>query len=194
MRLNVSLSPLSDVRAILLLDPYHCEARQLLALISGKNWVGTGNVSLNWLGHIDRSWGFFPNLKTDSMLQASSCHTLRQPYFSYEIWWEIASFLPRRDLRSLVSVPHALSSIARQLLFRDVSLQLGSFESDEQHPVETEKWHARRSAKILCHLVSHPARASQVRSLTVYATNDTGDYLSSYFIGVPTLSVEFQLS
>src|SRR5260221_13175437 len=45
----------SDVRAILLLDPYHYEARQLLALLSGKNLVGTrtGNVSLDWPRHID---------------------------------------------------------------------------------------------------------------------------------------------
>jgi len=55
-----------------------------------------------------------------------------------------------------------------------------------------DKWHARRSAEILFHLVSYPARASQVRSLTVRATNDTGNILFSYFMGVLTLSIEFQ--
>ena len=129
------------------------------------------------------------------MPQASSCHTQRPPHISNEIWWEIASFLPRRDLWSLISVPHALSSIARQFLFRDVSLQVGSFNLDEERrpsPIEMQKWHARRSAEILCHLISHPARASQVRSLTVLATNDPGDSLFSYFIGVFALSVEYQ--
>ena len=136
------------------------------------------------------------------MLQCSNCRTQRPPlaHLSNEIWWEIASFLPRRDLRSLVSVPHALSLIARQLLFRDVSLRLGS-KSDTQgqafDPVEMDKWHARRSAEILCHLVSYPARASQVRSLTVICDvgdNGTGDVLFSYFMGVLNLSFEFQLS
>ena len=121
------------------------------------------------------------------------------PHISNEIWWEIASFLPRRDLRSLISVPHALSSIARQLLFRDVSLQLGDNESYAHDDrafdlVEMDKWHARRSAEMLCHLVSHPPCASQVRSLTVCTTNNTGNILFSYFIGVLTLSVESQLS
>ena len=42
----------SDVQAILLLDPDHCEAGQLLILIdriNGKDPMGTGNVSLDWL-------------------------------------------------------------------------------------------------------------------------------------------------
>ena len=125
-------------------------------------------------------------------------HTRRPPHLSDEIWWEIASYLSRRALRNLVSVPPALSLLARQLLFSDVTLQLRSSQLDAQDrtidPVELDKWHARRSAEILLHLVSYPARASQVRSLRVYAGNDTGYSLFSYFIGVLTLSIEFQLS
>lgn len=124
----------------------------------------------------------------------------KPPHLSNEIWWEIASFLPWWDLQSLVSVPHALSSIARQLLacqllFRDVSLYLGSSKLNPQDwttdPVEMDKWHARRSAEILCHLVSYPVCASQVRSLMVCATKATGNFLFSYFMGVLTLSIEF---
>ena len=92
-------------------------------------------------------------------------------------------------------MPHALSSIARQLLFRDVSLHLGSSNLNPRDrtidPVEMGKWHARRSAEILCHLVSYPVCASQVRSLTVCATKATGNMLFSYFMGVLTLSIEF---
>jgi len=65
----------SDVRAILLLDPDHYEARRLLILIHSKNPAGTGS--------------------------ASSCHTQRPHHISNEIWWEIVSFLPRRDLGAL---------------------------------------------------------------------------------------------
>lgn len=136
-------------------------------------------------------------MKVGSVIQCSKYHTQRPPYFSNEIWWEIASFLSRRDLRSLVSVPHALSLIARQLLFRDVTLQLGS-ESDSGDeafdPVEMDKWHARRTAEILSQLVSYPECASQVRSLTVDATEHTGNDLYSYFKGVLVLSIEFQRS
>ena len=57
-----------------------------------------------------------------------------------------------------------------------------------------DKWHARRSTEILCHLVSYPARAGQVRSLTVCATKptmDTENNLFSYFMGGLSLSIEF---
>jgi hypothetical protein len=131
------------------------------------------------------------------VLQASNCHTRRPPHISNEIWWEIASFLPRRDLRSLISVPHALSLIARRLLFRDVSLQLGGSKLDVQDrafdPVEMDKWHARRSAEILSHLISYPARASQVRSLTVCSANYERNIVFSYFMGMLTLLLNCNL-
>ena len=47
----------------------------------------------------------------------------RLPGFSTEIWREIVLFLPRRDLKTLLYVPHVLSRIASQLLFRQIDLQ-----------------------------------------------------------------------
>ena len=47
------------------------------------------------------------------------------PGFSTEIWREIASFLPRRDLKTLLVLPHVLSRIASQLLFRKIDLHFG---------------------------------------------------------------------
>jgi hypothetical protein len=104
------------------------------------------------------------------------------------------SYLSRRDLRSLVSVPHVLSSIARQFLFRDVTLHLGTGPGkwDADHgevssdPDEIDKWHARRSAEILCRLNTDAIYARQVRSLTIWAPHLSEDTTSSWFMGVPT--------
>lgn len=55
------------------------------------------------------------------------------PGFSTEIWREIALWLPPRDLRTLLLVPHVLSRIASQLLFTKVDLhfgQCGSYHID----------------------------------------------------------------
>jgi hypothetical protein len=41
---------------------------------------------------------------------------------SIEIWREVALFLPRRDLKTLLFVPHILSRVASQLLFRELDL------------------------------------------------------------------------
>ena len=47
------------------------------------------------------------------------------PGFSTEIWRQIALLLPRRDLKTLLLVPHVLSRIASQLLFRKIDLHFG---------------------------------------------------------------------
>ena len=47
------------------------------------------------------------------------------PGFSNEIWVLIASFLGKNDLKSLLSVPHALSRIASQKLFQKIDLHFG---------------------------------------------------------------------
>ena len=47
------------------------------------------------------------------------------PGFSTEIWREIATWLPPRDLKSLLGVPHVLSRIASELLFQSIDLHLG---------------------------------------------------------------------
>jgi len=86
-----------------------------------------------------------------------------------------------------------LSSIARQLLFKSVSLAFGSSElyvgadNDDEDPVEVDKRHARQSAEILCHLITDPACASQVTSLTVAAPDDSEHILTSCFMGALTL-------
>ena len=44
---------------------------------------------------------------------------------SPEIWREIAIYLPRRDLKTLLHIPHVLSRIAFELVFQTLDLQLG---------------------------------------------------------------------
>jgi hypothetical protein len=82
-----------------------------------------------------------------------------------------------------------LSSIARQLLFEDVSLTFGTNElyagldSFEEDQVEIDNREARHSAEILCHLITNPDRAAQVTLLTVAAPNDGEHILFSCFMG-----------
>jgi len=91
-----------------------------------------------------------------------------------------------------------LSSIARQLLFKNVSLAFSSSElyvevdNDDEDPVEVDKRHARQSAEILCHLITDPGCAGQVTSLTV-AAQDSEHILSSCFMGALTLPAELAL-
>ncbi len=47
------------------------------------------------------------------------------PGFSTEIWREIVLWLPPRDWKSLLQVPHVLGRIASELLFQRIDLHLG---------------------------------------------------------------------
>jgi hypothetical protein len=66
---------------------------------------------------------------------------------STEIWGKIASFLSRRDLRSLVFVPHPLSPIARQLLFRGISVVFATDESDPDVEDDEDAVEMRKTAR-----------------------------------------------
>ncbi|KAI0283543.1 hypothetical protein BC826DRAFT_192306 [Russula brevipes] len=142
-----------DLQAILLLDPSHREARELLPPPVGKIPTRVGHCRM-------------PGL----------------PRFSSEIWSEIASFLPRRDLRSLLLLSHVLSSIASRLLFKDVCLQFGTAQFDtgySESAAEIDRWHAQRSADILIRLASDAEYAGLVRSLSVRAPED-GQTVTSF--------------
>ncbi|KZV63434.1 hypothetical protein PENSPDRAFT_211283 [Peniophora sp. CONT] len=97
---------------------------------------------------------------------------------SSEVWREVALYLSKSDLRSLLLVPHALSAIASQLLLQTVNLHFGT-EPHRRHftdilSQELDEWHARRSAEILTHLVSDPKHACHVRSLNVFSSSTEG--------------------
>ncbi|TFK38702.1 hypothetical protein BDQ12DRAFT_712664 [Crucibulum laeve] len=101
----------------------------------------------------------------------------RKAKFSNEIWREIALFLPRRDLKTLLFIPHAISRVASQLLFRELDLHFcGPSEEEESHDWSTRSTikdedarHAQRSADILTRIIVDPAFASCVRTLKIYA-------------------------
>lgn len=115
------------------------------------------------------------------------------PRFSAEVWREIALCLPKRDLKSLLLVPHALSRIASQLIFREINLHFtaspeapGAYHRyigvhgshDEQ---ELDAWHYQRSADILTRILVDPVFASQVRSLSVYAVISNASHTTLAF-------------
>ncbi|KAI0743067.1 hypothetical protein C8Q80DRAFT_1108088 [Daedaleopsis nitida] len=111
------------------------------------------------------------------------------PGFSTEIWREIALWLPPRDLKSLLHVPHVLSRIASELLFQRIDLHLGGLATgyfiklaDDADPTLTcryptafsspaaasEKRESQRSADILTRIITDPTFASHVRTLRVF--------------------------
>ncbi|TBU54938.1 hypothetical protein BD310DRAFT_969499 [Dichomitus squalens] len=79
------------------------------------------------------------------------------PGFSTEIWREIALWLPPRDLKSLLHVPHVLSRIASELLFQRIDLHLAS-----------EKRESQRSADILTRIITDATFAGHVKTLRVF--------------------------
>ncbi|KAI0027261.1 hypothetical protein K488DRAFT_74681 [Vararia minispora EC-137] len=97
---------------------------------------------------------------------------LNQLRYMNEIWSQVASYLPKRDLRTVLQVPHPLSAVASGLLLQSVSLHFGS-QGDSK---ELDDWHARRSAEILNHLSTNPPRAACVRSLHIFASGGREAY------------------
>lgn len=113
--------------------------------------------------------------------------------FSIEIWREIASLLPRRDLKALLFVPHTISRVASQLLFRTLDLHLsGSCDEDEERETwtgeralhcEDEGRHLQRSADILTRIIVDPNFASTVRTLKIYASKHNNDAAMAFQTG-----------
>ncbi|KAF9497075.1 hypothetical protein BDN71DRAFT_1545874 [Pleurotus eryngii] len=112
--------------------------------------------------------------------------------FSAEIWRQIVLFLPRRDLKTLLWVPHTLSKIASQLLFRKINLYFSGWsdedEDDSWHShnlnKEQESWHSQRSADILTRIILDPSFAGLVKTLRIYATKRDRDGTLAFQIGM----------
>lgn len=89
--------------------------------------------------------------------------------------------MPRHDLKALLFVPHAISRLASQLLFRELDLHFcGSTDFDEDSDTwsphaspplskELDTRHAQRSADILTRIIVDPVFAGAVRTLRIYA-------------------------
>ncbi|KAJ8516510.1 hypothetical protein ONZ45_g6185 [Pleurotus djamor] len=115
--------------------------------------------------------------------------------FSAEIWREIVLFLPRRDLKTLLWVPHILSKIASQLLFCKINLYFSGWSDEDeddtwQHPhtnassKEQDSWHSQRSADILTRIIVDSSFAGLVKTLRIYATKHDRDGTLAFQIGM----------
>ncbi|KAF7316283.1 J domain-containing protein [Mycena indigotica] len=105
--------------------------------------------------------------------------------FSDEIWREIALWLPRKDLKTLLFVPNALSRVAGQLLFRKLDLHL-SVPPDEDtitNPGIIPSY-ARRTADILSRVIVDPSFGGFVRTLRVYSYAVGKDDSMAFQIGM----------
>ncbi|KAE9391143.1 hypothetical protein BT96DRAFT_959615 [Gymnopus androsaceus JB14] len=89
--------------------------------------------------------------------------------FSTEIWREIALFLPRRDLKTLLFVPNPLSRIASQLLFRRLDLHFSGFSDMPEEVSDQDTRHAQRTADILTRVITDTSFASFVRTLRIFS-------------------------
>ena len=97
------------------------------------------------------------------------------PTFSPEIWRNVALFLPRKDLKTLLSVPHVLSRIASKLLFQDLSLHFGLRR--REHAKSTGSYRLDdvsegKNAEILARIITDTEFASVVKTLRIYAPDD----------------------
>ncbi|KZT68584.1 hypothetical protein DAEQUDRAFT_671217 [Daedalea quercina L-15889] len=110
---------------------------------------------------------------------ANSGKSLVQPHttpgFSTEIWREIARWLPPRDLKNLLLVPHILSRIASELLFRKIDLFFGEPDEAEEEVSScltsfsvSDKRESQRSADILTRIIVDKEFAKHVRTLRVF--------------------------
>ena len=99
---------------------------------------------------------------------------------SPEIWRQVASHLPRRDLKTLLQIPHVLSRIAFELVFARIDLHIGLCrisKEDSQHDlsdpdnpsVALEKRLAQRTADIVARIVLDPNFAKLIKTVRISA-------------------------
>ncbi|EJD04668.1 uncharacterized protein FOMMEDRAFT_132624 [Fomitiporia mediterranea MF3/22] len=102
---------------------------------------------------------------------------------SPELWRQIASLLPRRDLKTLMQIPHVLSRIAFELVFERVDLHIGVCrlngedknwgDGDQDHPdrpgYRLEKQLAQRTADIVARIVLDPSFAKLIKTVRISA-------------------------
>jgi hypothetical protein len=109
---------------------------------------------------------------------------------SNEIWREIALYLPRRDLKALLFVPHTISRIASQLLFWELDLHFTTASDGESDHLpepyladqrtaaaqrDEDARHAQRSADILTRIIVDSSFASAARTLRIFALRKDHD-------------------
>ncbi|KAJ7108597.1 hypothetical protein C8R44DRAFT_842911 [Mycena epipterygia] len=104
--------------------------------------------------------------------------------FSDEIWREIALWLPRRDLKTLLFVPNALSRVASQVLFQKLDLHLSVPPNHDDAGAPAH--YAQRSADILTRVIVDPSFGSFVRTLCIYSYAIGKDDSMAFQIGMLT--------
>lgn len=116
--------------------------------------------------------------------------------FSPELWREIAQFLPRRDLQTLLFVPHpVISRTASQLIFRKIDLHFSGWTHDDDadpwsshSPPRGKDQDAQRSADILTRLIVDSEFASLVRTLRIYSPRRDTDSSIAFQTGTHCFS------
>ncbi|KAJ6558077.1 hypothetical protein B0H19DRAFT_1028677 [Mycena capillaripes] len=163
-----------DLQAALVAEPDNPEAKALLhhrSVAVEKVHSDLRCVSMRFIDH---------NQLLAPVLPASKGR------FSDEIWREIALCLPRRDLKTLLFVPNALSRVASQLLFRRLDLHLSVPPDHEETfgSAGTPPSFAQRSADILTRVIVDPSFGGFVRTLCIYSRAIGKDDSMAFQIGM----------
>jgi hypothetical protein len=130
-----------------------------------------------------------PQMKICSAASHCNGYRVRLPA---EIWREIANWLTRPDLKSLLHVPHPLRKFASDLVFRDIFLQFDVYSScsgDVQlnrRQEELQAWHSQRTLGIMTRILRDWRFAGRVRSLRVH--------MCDHRSGGPIDVINFELS
>ncbi|KAH8115096.1 hypothetical protein DFH11DRAFT_1508330 [Phellopilus nigrolimitatus] len=147
----------ADLYKVLELVPNHAVATSLLSIPSGGGAIGKDS----------RLWS----------IESASCR------LSPELWRQVASFLPRRDLKTLLHIPHVLSRIAFEFVFECVDLHFGVCKlageeklwgtGDHDHPdrpgFRLEKQLTQRTADIVARIILDPSFAKLIRTVRISA-------------------------
>lgn len=96
-------------------------------------------------------------------------------------------YLPHKDLRTLLLLPHSLSKIASQLLFRRIRLLFGTaqyLDGPSPDAKAIDDWHVQRNVDIISHLMSDPTYAGFVQNLEIVAPTENKSYFSEFQLGL----------
>ncbi|TFY63633.1 hypothetical protein EVJ58_g3131, partial [Rhodofomes roseus] len=147
-----------DLQAVMAIEPEHPEARALMV----HHVANSGKVRQHpfFIPPCNRRERCLIG-RTLTMGDSPDAQSLIQPHttpgFSTEIWREIARWLPPRDLKNVLLVPHIMSRIASELLFRKIDL---FFVPDKRE--------SQRSADILTRVIVDKEFAKHVKTLRVF--------------------------
>lgn len=118
----------------------------------------------------------------------------------------MASYLPRRDLKTLLQIPHVLSRIAFEIVFQRIDLHFGTCklsgeekywregDDDPERPgLRLEKQLTQRTADVLSRIVLDPSFAKLVKTVRISASRRDRSHHMAFQTSTLFLNVRLSL-